>query len=341
MNTLPHNRRIYVAFLCAVVIAAALAIRIFHDHSAHGSGSISDLELQSRTHPEDIKAQLAYGAALDSEHRYDEAEAVLRAAAATAPRNALPLDALARLAMERLRADEAINYMSSSVQLNPNSAANWSCLGTLLSKKDPSAALQAFSHATSLDPNDAYSWLKLGILEMDRHHFDRGMHELQRAASLNPNDAETEIALGNSAQYNNRPTVAKVAFDRALALRPDDPKALLGSANITLQLDPSAAGLTRAGQQVERVMANNPTASAYVVRGHWNLLMRRYQPAISDLTTALSLEPKLKGSHSLLSQAYSALGEAQLAKRESIAYMAGSLPNSSDSTSHPERIPGL
>jgi tetratricopeptide (TPR) repeat protein len=322
MKPAPNTLRNRLLVLFAVVIAAALVVRVRHDLSHAGTGTLLDVEQQVRAHPDDVRAQLDWGEALYGQHRLDEAEAAFKTAAGLAPRDARPLTALAKLAMARYRRSEALGYLRASLNLNPNDAANWSDSGTLLLKQNPPAALLAFEHAAKLDPNDAVSWLRLGILEMDRSQVARGLHDLQHAAALNPNDLETEIALGNSARINDRPTIAKIAFDKALALRPDDPQALVGSANATLQLDPSPAGLRRAGEQLDKVIVAKPSGNAYLVRGHCNLLMRRYQRATTDLKTALSLDPTLIYAHSFLSQSYAALGETRLAQQESASFMA-------------------
>ena len=150
---------------------------------------------------------------------------------------------------------------------------------------------------------------------------------------MNPNDLETEIALGNCAQVVYKTEIAKQAFDKALVLRPEDPRALFGSANVTLQLDPSPTGLARAGAQIAKVMAVSPTATAYLERGHWNLLMLPYPDAIADLNRALSMNPHLNYAHSFLSQSYAAVGQAQLARRESAAFLATRKASLGESTS--------
>ena len=340
MNTVPTKHRNFLALLLTLVIAVALTVRIWHDHRTSRIATISDLEQQARANPDDIQVQLAWGTALQSQHRPDEAEAVFKASARLVPNDVRPLDALARLAMERYQAHDAIEYTGASLRLDPKNAANWSCLGTLLLKKDPPAAIQAFRHATSLDPKDAFSWLKLGTLEMDQQQFDRGLHDLQQAASLNPNDLETEIAIGNSARFNNRPTLAKTAFEQALLLQADDPRALLGSAYTTLELDPSPDGLKRVDQQMVKLMAEKPSGGAYLVRGHWDMLMRQYNSAVSDLKTALAMDPKLNDGHSLLSQAYAALGKSQLAQQESKTFLTNSKASSIKPTSNVVGSPG-
>ncbi len=322
MNKASANNRIPITLLCAFIVAGALVVRVMHDRNASHVATFADIERIARSNPADVEAQMAWGAALNDAHRFDDASAVYTSVANHDPDDVRPIEALARIAMERYRTQDAIHYMAESLRINPNNAENQSCLGTLLFKQNPTAALQAFERASALDPNNAFSWLKLGQLEMNRRNAARGIHDLQRAAVLNPNDMETEIELGNSAQICFRPTVAKAAFEKALTLHPDDPTALLGAANAALELDPSRDGLARAGAQLEKVMAVKPTGDVYLARGHWILLMRRYQSADTDLKKALSLDPSLGGAHAFLSQSYSALGEGQLAKQESAAYMA-------------------
>ena len=164
METTPTKSQARIILVCSAVIIVAGAIRIWHDRTAYIQTTLPDIARRAREHPRDMQAQCDLGSALDDQHRFDEAETAYKNASELAPLNAAPLSALARIAMERYKADDAIKYMTASLRLDPKNAANWSSLGTMVLKRDPNAAQQAFQSAVTLDPNDAFSWLKLGTL---------------------------------------------------------------------------------------------------------------------------------------------------------------------------------
>src|SRR5207244_1694321 len=109
---------------------------------------------------------------------------------------------------------------------------------------------------------------------------------------------------------------------RTLAQNPDDPKALAGMAQITLQLDPSPAGLARAERQADRALTLHPTGEAHLTRGRLYLLRRRYNPAVSELKAALAFHADLLPAYGYLAQAYTGAGQPALAREADTAYQA-------------------
>jgi len=317
-TSIATNKNVRILVITVVVLAVALAIRLWHDLGASQKPSFSDLQRRVQEQPNDFQAQLDWGNALHALHRDTEAEAAYKTAASLAPTDAQPLDLLATLAMERQRPDQALEYLQASLKLDPNDAHAWHSYAQLLERMDPRAAMQAYARATQLDPKDAFSWRQLGILERGQNR-DRALQDLQRAAALNPNDLITEDMIGDTALASGKIPLAQQAYDRALAIQPNDPQALLGTAHRLLLQDPSPANLAKAGPLIDRAFAGMPQPSgyAYLVRGQWNLLQRRYPQAVSDLKAALDSDPSMYTAHISLSQAYAALGKPQLARRES------------------------
>ncbi len=310
-----------ITLVAVPALAIALAIRFTHPKHSARPATVAEIEQQVHDNPGDEQARLSLSAALFAQHRIPEAEAACQAAATIAPSDPRPLNSLALLAIGQNKQADALNYLRKSLGLKNDDADVWRAYGMMLKKQWPGDAEQAFQHATSLNKRDSASWLEMGMLQMDNRQFPRGLHSLQTAAALSPNNLETNIALGNSARTNDRPTVAAQAFDKALTISPDNLQAQFGSAAATLQLDPTPAGMKRAKSQLDHVIAAGPTAEAYLVRGHWNLMQQRYAEAISDLNLAVKLEPRLTTAHSMLYQCYSATGNQRLAHEESLKFM--------------------
>jgi|SRR5579884_35302 len=319
--------------LAVLVVALALAVRLWHDYGTGRTMTPSEIEQRVRAHPEEEDAQLDWGNLLHAQHRDDEAEAALKTAANLSPSDPRPLNALGMLAVEQKQPVQALSYFHASLQLDPKNADIWRGAGLLLLQQhDIPSALDAFDHATRLDPKDALSWRELGLLEDSRSAPARGLDALQRAAALTPNDLTTQDMLGVHALTDGKLPIAKQAFDRALALRPSDPDALVGSARVTLEMDPSPDGLARAGRQIDQALAAKPSADAYLARGQWNLLQRHYQAAVADLKTALKKDPSQIIAHSFLSRAYAGAGQPQLASKEANVFVAAN-----NALLHPQR----
>lgn len=319
--------------LAGLAVALALAVRLRHDYGTGRTMSPSQIEQRVQAHPEDEEAQLDWSNALHAQHRDDEAETALKTAANLAPGDPRPLNALAMLSLDHKQPVPALSYFHASLHLDPKNADIWRGAGLLLlQQRDTASALEAFDHATRLDPNDALSWRELGLLEDSRSAPARGLDALQRAAALTPNDLTTQTMLGVHALTDGKLLIAKHAFDKALALRSDNPDALIGSARVTLEMDPSPTGLARAGRQIDQALATKPGADAYLARGQWNLLLRRYQAAVSDLKTTLKKDPGQIIAHSLLSRAYAGSGQPQLARSEANEFVAAN-----NAVLHPQR----
>jgi Tfp pilus assembly protein PilF len=315
------NRVRRLLILSAAAMAIAIAIRLTHNRAV-SQPTITDLRQAVRDHPNDAQPQLELGAALLAQHQIGEAEEACKAAVMLAPRDARPLNALARIAIADHHTSDALGYLQASLKIREDDAAVWRTYGVMLQKQNPEAAWQALSRATELENTEAARLIRTGYQEMKRMQNIRGLRDIQRAADMNPDDLVTEVNLGAALIANNQPSLASQAYAHALAMSPGNPLALEGSAAATIQVDQSPAALDRAGQQLDISIASSPTADAYKVRGQLNLIRRHYIDAISDLKTALRIDPKLYTVHSLLYQCYAATGNTRLAHAEASTFVA-------------------
>jgi len=82
------------------------------------------------------------------------------------------------------------------------------------------------------EPNNATAWYELSVGYTKLHQIDDAIHAAERATQLMPADALLWSNLGRVNLAFERLPEAKLAFDRALALRADDPDSLCGEALI-------------------------------------------------------------------------------------------------------------
>ncbi len=80
------------------------------------------------------------------------------------------------------------------------------------------------------EPNNASAWHELSVGYAKMRQLDDAFHAAAKAVELSPQDALLWSTLAQVNLSLERLPEAKVAFDRALALRPDDPDTLCGAA---------------------------------------------------------------------------------------------------------------
>ncbi len=83
---------------------------------------------------------------------------------------------------------------------------------------------------TRKEPDNASAWHELSLGYAKIRQFEDAFHAAAKAVELSPRDALLWNDLGQANLSLQRLPEAKVAFERALALRPDDPDSLCGAA---------------------------------------------------------------------------------------------------------------
>jgi tetratricopeptide (TPR) repeat protein len=157
----------------------------------------------------DVSALANLAAGQLEQHQLDQAEATLKQALATSPRDAAGLSLLGRLRYQQERIDEALEALSQSAQLDPQNAETYNYLGLTLSRKglrDP--AESALRRAVQLSPAYASAHHNLAVvyatqqppsIELARHHYQKA-----RAAG-EPADVQLEKLLAGTGAASPTP----------------------------------------------------------------------------------------------------------------------------------------
>lgn len=95
---------------------------------------------------------------------------------------------------------------------------------------DPAAAAAVLESLVHSHPDDYALFLQLGWLHFELEDFERAEAHYRRASALSAGGAEPELGLGWVYLRTDRPNEAVEAFDRVLAMRPEDASALQGRA---------------------------------------------------------------------------------------------------------------
>jgi tetratricopeptide (TPR) repeat protein len=125
------------------------------------------------------------------------------------------------------RIDEAIEHLSSAVQLDPEIATAHRVLGALLCSQG--AMQEGFVHlseAVRLAPSDAAAQYLLGKALVSRGRLDEGVAHLSQAVQLDPDDAAAHFDLGTTLFRRGRTEEAIAELTSAVELDADDPAKL-------------------------------------------------------------------------------------------------------------------
>ncbi len=108
-----------------------------------------------------------------------------------------------------------------------SNAEVWNNLGLVaLARGRDREAFAAFDKAADLDPASLAPLLNKAAVLLDCGDYKRARDELERAARQHPDDAELQVALGVAYRGLKEHDRARLAYERALQLRPQYPAAL-------------------------------------------------------------------------------------------------------------------
>ena len=171
-----------------------------------------------------------------------------------------------------------------------------------LKNKDVEQAAAKFSEVLRQSPNDPNAIVGLGYVRLDEKRFSEALSLFDHARTLAPqrqdaregyDNARFLLALqrGSTAERENQPDTAVMAYQEALTLRPLDNGALLGLANALLKERKFADAET----QFQRVLNQSPNnADAMAGLGFVRLNEGRFDDAGKLLANAKRLDPTRK-----------------------------------------------
>jgi eukaryotic-like serine/threonine-protein kinase len=125
--------------------------------------------------------------------------------------------------------DQAISALNSAVDADPRFALGFASLGEayrLKNQVDPNPkwieeASTNLDHAVRLDDRLAGPYVSLGHLHNQLAQHDLALQEFQKAQAINPRDPEALIGMAGVYAHMGRAADAEAAYKKAIALRPD------------------------------------------------------------------------------------------------------------------------
>ena len=165
-----------------------------------------------------------------------------------------------------------------------------------------------------------WSLWSLGI-DADVSYRPQSLELIEKAVSLDPNDPANHWVQGYLLAYDRRFDESDAAFARAFALAPDQPDALVLSADIQAMNGSAELAIER----VEKALRLNPHPASwyYWVLGLAYYAARRFEEAASVLRTEATYRT---GSRRILAASLAQLGRTEEARHEAELFMVNN-PN--------------
>jgi tetratricopeptide (TPR) repeat protein len=227
-------------------------------------------------------------------------------------------------AFQQGNAAEALQLFQQAAQLRPHDARVANALGnTWLTLNQPGRARQEYMRALTLDPKLAAARKNLGILEYQQDHFSTAQRQLEAATQALPQDAVAWRFLGLSLAGERRPKEARVTFERAIELMPENAEARLDLARVEAQSGEREAALADYRRLVRNV-GLDPGGQKSIGLALADL--GDHADAISQFQFVLEKRPGDDETSLALAQNYAQAQQPE----QAIATVQRSLPNASD-----------
>ena len=203
----------------------------------------------------------------------------------------------ARYLAVRPRSGEALFYLAQAYQLNGQNAL----------------ALKAIRDCVGAEPNRAQFRQKYGELLCLSRDNESGLRQLLKAQAMDPTLDRIDFEIA-AASYRLKDFSRAAQYSaRAVRKQPTELEALELLASAEMEL----LKWQEAGAVFERILAiKSDDPDALLGAGRCKLELRSFEPAVHDFEKALEVQPDLALAHFYLSRAFAGLGRAAEAQHE-------------------------
>ena len=198
---------------------------------------------QQQTLIKDLRAHLNFNTALAYYYRDNIrlAEIHFRATRRIDPRFPKINESLGELLLRRGALAEAVECLKDAVAHEQDSWIGHYMLGTAYAKMyDWRRAHDEFAIAVEMDPNEPRAWLMCGEALLALHKLDEAERYLRKALELNPQLTDAVVGFGFLFLRRGDYQRAREFFEQALQLEPHHSRALQGTRELKLSLNPQS-----------------------------------------------------------------------------------------------------
>ena len=256
-----------------------------------------------------------------AEKQFDDAAKAYQAALDRNPNSKDALRGLMSTYVAQKRVDQSISAANAQIAKSPNNSGFYDLLGTAFfyNKKDLAGAAAAFQKATELDKNNSDAQFKLVQVQAAKGSTDAAIATCRQALTNNPNEPGFYILLGDLYQAKRDWNSATEAYQKALAISPENPLASNDLASVMLQSGGNLDVALSLAQTARRGMPQSPAVAETL---GWIYYQKgAYHSAVDSLREALRLSqqnssPDNPQLHYHLGMAYAKSGQPTLARQQ-------------------------
>ncbi|MBV9183369.1 MAG: tetratricopeptide repeat protein [Acidobacteria bacterium] len=269
--------------------------------------------------PQSAVGYLEMGNLRAFEHKWNEAEKWYKQSLSRDPNSLEALRGLATSYLAERHPEKAVAAVQEQIAISPNTAFYTLLGGVLVDNKNYHEARTALTKAVELDKHNTEAYAKLCQVEAAAGALDDAISTGKRAVSDNPKVADLFILLGTLYERKADFEQAKGAYQNALEVRHNDPKASNNLAYLLLETHGNADEALQLAQAARRAM---PKSSIVADTLGWAFYQKGvYQSAIDLFHDAINLahknkEPENATYHYHLGMAYAKVAQPTLAKQE-------------------------
>jgi len=274
--------------------------------------------------------------------------AAAKAYQAALDRNQNSTDALRGLLntyVAQKQVDQAIAAAKTQIEKSPNNSGFYDLLGSVLfgNKKDLTNAEGAFKKSAELDKTNSDALIKLAQVQAAEGSIDQAIATCRHGFEDNPSQVGLYILLGDLYQSRRDWKEAADAYQKVLAIKPDNALASNDLASVMLESGENLDVALSLAQTARRGLPESPGVADTL---GWVLYQKgAYRSAIDSLQEALKLAlksnfPDNPKVHYHLAMAYLKTGQSTLA-RQQIQQLLRLDPNSTDAVDARKRLAEL
>lgn len=134
--------------------------------------------------------------------------------------------------------NESITYYKKAIALKPYAIeARLGCVKPLSAIENWEKVKEQYTEILKIDPLNTTTNYWLGVIYFNRKDYKTAISLFEKVVNLYPLDYDSAIMLAWSKMFNNNHTDAKLLFQQALIIRPNDSSALSGLQQISKWLE--------------------------------------------------------------------------------------------------------
>ncbi len=280
-----------------------------------------DSEEAMKRAPQNPAPYIELGAIQLTQKHYPEAEKFYQQALDKDPTSTSGLSGLMHVYVAQKNYDKAIAAANAQIAKSPNVSNFHDLLATALydGKKDYPGAHAELQKAIDLDKNNIDAIEKLGRVEVQQHNPDQALSLYLNATKTNPREVRFYILIGQLYSDKQNWDQAKVMYQQALSISPDNPLAANNLAYVILEQGGNVDLAMNMAQTARRGMPDSPSFADTLGWAYYHKGI--YQSAINQFQEALRLNEKNGGAddpvvHYHLGLAYQKANQISLARQQ-------------------------